>query len=580
MTGSNAQTRTQQPSPARAGRADLRGEGRRSASEAPAGAADAWLWAILACAAALRLSGLTLAPPGINQDEALSAWNGWCLLNTGHAMSGEPWPIFYTRNIGDYPTTLFFYVLVPFLKFFGLSVLSARLPVALAGVAATALAWDLGRRLGGVTAGRWAGLAMAVAPWSVFLGHFGTGASLGPLQALLPLWLLVHSGLAPALGPGRSRYGWAWALAAGLAFGVGTYGFHSLKLQLPLTLAAALLVSPRSLRRALSEPSTRVSLVALLVGFLGPFLPLAYVTLSDTNSLRRWEMTRLWAPGAPWSIVLQLVTERWAIHFSPDFLFARGDRYSMLNPARMGALPWWMLPGLVTGIALMLWRVLSDAKARLLLLLLALYPVGDLVSANDGVHSLRSAAGLPALALVVGFGTHELLARLHDRRQLLRVATVALGLVAASECARFGVRFFRDAVRDRTTQIEYQAALLEAGRWLALRMGRDDAVFCTTTGMNEPFVILLVGLRYDAARWLAAEKELIPGPFDRYRRFGRFDFIYDDTAQARMQVMRDDGRPERVWFVVRPGEFSLTAPEARFRAPDGEEMLWVCARTL
>jgi 4-amino-4-deoxy-L-arabinose transferase-like glycosyltransferase len=549
-------------------------------SKPPAVAADTWFWLILACAAALRFAGLTLAPPGINQDEALSTWNGWCLLNTGHAMSGEPWPIFYTRNIGDYPTMLFFYVLMPFLKVFGLSVWSTRLPAALAGVAAVACAWDLGRRLYGGEAGRWAAVAMAVAPWSVFLGHFGTGASLGPLQALLPLWLLARSGLVPMLGPDRPRHGWVWALLAGLAFGVGAYGFHSLRLQLPLTLAVVLLVSAGSVRRTLSEPATRASLVALLVGFVAPFLPLAVVTLTDTNSLRRWQMTRLWASGTPWNVVLQLVAERWGIHFSPDFLFARGDRYSMLNPARMGALSWWMLPGLVTGIALLLARVVRDARARFLLLLLALYPVGDLVSANDGVHSLRSAAGLPALALVVGFGMHELLARLRDGSSLRRGVALVLGLVVAAECGWFAVRFFHDAVRDRTTQIEYQAALLEAGRWLAPRMGKDDMLFCTTTGMNEPFAVLLVGLRYDAAYWRAAEKDMIPGPFDRYRRFGSFNFIYDDSAQARVKELSDDGRPERVWFVVRPGEFSLTAPEARFRAPDGEEMLWVCERTL
>src|SRR5207247_4094638 len=83
---------------------------------------------------------------------------------------------------------------------------------------------------------------------------------------------------------------------------------------------------------------------------------------------------------------------------------------SMLNPARAGALSWWMLPGLVAGVALALARFARDPRARLLVVLLVLHPVGDLVSANEGVHSLRSAAGLSALALAVGLGMHGLLA--------------------------------------------------------------------------------------------------------------------------------------------------------------------------
>ena len=555
---------------------------------------DACLLAILAGAAALRFASLDAAPPGINQDEALSAWNGWCLLKTGHALSGEPWPIFHCRNIGDYPTMLFFYLLIPFQWLFGLSVWSTRLPAALAGIGAVACAWDVGRRLAGPAAGRWAALAMALSPWSVFLGHFGTGASVGPLQALLPLSLLARSGLVPALdsgptaslgaGAGPRRLTpprWLWALLAGLAFGLGTYGFHSLRVQLPLTLAAAILVSPASPRGIASQPGARAGLFALSLGFLAPFLPLALVSLADPDSLRRWQMTRLWAPDAPAWNVVRLVAERWVIHFAPDFLFVRGDHYSVLNPARIGALSWWMLPGLLAGGLLLLARFVREPRARLLLALLALYPVGDLVSANEGVHSLRSAAGLPALALVLGFGTKELLGWLARRgRGVAIAATAVLLALAGAETARTGTRFFRDGVRDRTTQIEYQAALLEASRWLGPRLGPDDHVFCTTTGMNQPFVIVLVGLRYDPARWLADSKDVVHAGFDRYRGFGRFHFIYDDTAQAIAQALELDGRPERAWFLVRPGEYSMTDPVRRITAPNGEEMLWVCVRQL
>ena len=75
-----------------------------------------WLWllGITAVAAALRWFALDHTPPGLNQDEAIGAWISWCLLKTGRDMSGQPWPIFYAHGIGDSPSTLFFYLTMPF----------------------------------------------------------------------------------------------------------------------------------------------------------------------------------------------------------------------------------------------------------------------------------------------------------------------------------------------------------------------------------------------------------------------------------------------------------------------------------
>jgi 4-amino-4-deoxy-L-arabinose transferase-like glycosyltransferase len=537
------------------------------------------LLAILAAAALVRLVALDSAPPGINQDEALSAWNGWCLLRTGHALSGETWPIFHCRNIGDYPTMLFFYVLMPFQRLFGLSVWSTRLPVALAGIVATVCGWDIGRRLAGGTAGLFAALVLAIVPWGVFLGHFGTGASLGPLQALLPLSFLARSGLAGALGPGARRAG-TWALLAGLAFGLGTYGFHSLRIQLPLTLLAIAACSPGDVISALRDPQRRTPLALLIVGFLALFLPMFVVTLRDPESLHRWEMTRLWPAGASAAAIARLVSERWAMHFAPDFLFLRGDRYAMLNPARWGALAWWMLPGLLAGVLVAIVRVPRDARARLLLALLLLYPVGDLVSRNDGVHSLRSAAGLPALALAIGFGMAAIAEWLRSRsRALLRAGFALVGLVAALEAGAFGRRFFHDAVRDRQTQVDYQVALLDAGK--LLHPAATDEIFCTTTAMNQPFVILLLGLRSDPWNWLRAPRDVFQfNGFDQVRGTGRLHFLYDEKALASLRALANDGRPDHVWLISRPGELGIAQPSLRIRAPSGEEMLWITERTL
>ncbi|MBK7369792.1 MAG: glycosyltransferase family 39 protein [Candidatus Eisenbacteria bacterium] len=228
----------------------------------------------------------------MNQDEALSAWNAWCMLREGRALSGEPWPVFHCRNIGDYPTMSFFYVLLPFQAIGGLSVFTTRLPAALSGVFAVLCTWHVARALYGERAAAFASAALAIAPWSIFLGHFGTGASLGPLQAVLPLSMLLAARLLPGRSGEDAPPVAGWALAAGLTFGIGTYGFHSLRLQLPLTLFLLVALFPSHWRRVISSPGGLRATLLLAAGFLVTFGPMAWVSFTDPDSLRRWQMTR------------------------------------------------------------------------------------------------------------------------------------------------------------------------------------------------------------------------------------------------------------------------------------------------
>ena len=529
-------------------------------------------------AAALRLVDLAGNPPGMNQDEALSAWNAWCLLHTGRAMSGELWPIFHCRNIGDHPTMLFFYLLAPFQAVGGLSVLTTRLPVALAGVLATPLLFWIGARLFGRAVGLVAAAIFAVAPWATFVGRLGVGAGLSPLQALLPVAALLLAGF-PLGDSGAGRARWPWALAAGLAAGLAGYGFHSLRIEMPLLIVALLLVAPRRLARFAREPGGRSALVAFAAGFAVTFVPLGWESVVDPDMMKRWEMTRLWQPADPLWTRVALVARRWFEHFGPGFLFVHGDTYAPFRPPGQGELGWYVLPGLVAGAFAALAAARRSASARTLIALVVLYPAGDVVSRYDGPHLLRSALGLGALALLAGYGTVTLVRLLRTRSRALAVSlAVAVALAGVVQETRYEVRFFRGFRRDLGNQIDYQVALLDAAHWLRPRLQRTDAVFCTTVGMNEPFSILLVGLGYDAAQWLRDPKDRREGAYDRYVRVGKLYFLYGQEARPAVEALESNGRADRVLFLVRPHELGLEGPVARFRAPDGTELIWAVER--
>src|SRR4030067_2648146 len=87
---------------------------------------------ILTLAALLRFWKLD-SYPALNADEAAIGYNAYSLLQTGHDEHGNPWPIHF-QSFNDYKPGLYFYLVLPFIKFLGLNVWSVRLPNAFIGV--------------------------------------------------------------------------------------------------------------------------------------------------------------------------------------------------------------------------------------------------------------------------------------------------------------------------------------------------------------------------------------------------------------------------------------------------------------
>lgn len=65
--------------------------------------------------------------PSLNSDEAAIGYNSYSLLLTGKDEHGQSYPIHF-KSFGDYKPGGYFYLVMPFIKIFGLEALSVRLP--------------------------------------------------------------------------------------------------------------------------------------------------------------------------------------------------------------------------------------------------------------------------------------------------------------------------------------------------------------------------------------------------------------------------------------------------------------------
>ncbi len=547
----------------------------------PPGIPLAWMLAITALAAILRFVGLGHSPPGLNQDEAIDAWNAWCLLKTGHDMTGTAWPVFYSHAVGDNRTTLLFYLMLPFQALFGLTVLSTRLPSAFLGTLAAPLLGFTAARWWGRRAGVIAMLLVAVDPWQLFLSRWAVEGCVTPFLAILPVALLTAAGLLPRVA--RPHAG--LALLAGLAAGVATYGYWSMRLWVPAWLIVTLvLAGPPVWREGLRKPA-RGAWLAFVAGIAATFGPLMWRHVVDPAIAQRAVMTRLWEPGTSPAVIAGRILHRYALHFGWKFLFGSGDTYELLQPAVDGAMHRFMLPLFLAGLVAAVARFRRDAAARALLALVLVYPAGDLVARYDGVHELRSAAGVGGLVMLATFGAISTWNALWFRsRALARGVGLAFAGVALAFVVRALVVFYGEYDRRTIVWHAFQSDFVAAVGWLRPRIAGADAVFSTTRFLNEPWSIALVRLGYDPLRWFAEPREkIVRDGWEDYRRVGKLRFILDDAAKRDADSLQANGRPERAFFIVRPRELGLRDPIHVVREPSGGrlgDVLWVCEGTL
>ena len=545
------------------------------------------LIAIFVVAGAMRLAALGQIPAGINVDEAANAWNAYTLLKTGKDQHGVSWPIFYTRAFGENRSASYIYALIPFQALGGMSVQTTRLPAALGGSLSVLLMYFVGARLFGAVTGLVAAAMLALNPWHVQISRLGVEASLTPLLILASLAALLWARL-PLFNDGDRPARPLVAFFAGLVFGLSFYGYWAVRMFLPLFLIAAVGLTWNSWWRQIKNRRGALAVGAFVLALAVTGGPLLWRHLSDPAIAKRAEIQGwIWNESDGLIEKIAKAAARYPGHFGPDFLFINGDNDPAYSPLTDTALfHWYDLPFLLLGLIVCVRQARSSAAARLLLLWIILYPVADLLARHSSLHALRSLPGLPALILLAALGAVRVSEWFRDRRAgIVPVGYAALGLAAV-----FNVLFLKQFYFDRNQTVEKffanQVDHFRACDWLRPRLSGADAVFWSGSAAHR-YIYTVVCLGYDPAQWFREVREIIPGPLpgglfaheDIYLRVGKFHFVFGDaSSKTALNELLHNDRPDRVIFVVRPGELGLqrnAPPVFEVLGPDGKPTFWI-----
>jgi len=528
---------------------------------------------ILLLAAILRFIYFGQSPPGLNQDEAVNAWNTYCLLKTGTDQVGVRWPVFYIHGIGGSWSPLYIYLSIPFQMVGGLNLTTIRLPPVFFGVVTIALIYFVGKRLFNEKVGLVAALLLAINPWHFQQCRWGHESCIAALLGLAPLALMLWSGIIPV--DNRSPRPFA-AVAAGLITGICCYGYQPVRVFVPVFLFLTALFTLPQLWQNLKKPKYLLASLVFAVAFAAVFVPLAWQHIFHPEGINRhfmFQQPRFGSVGLLESF--KNTFTRYGQHFGPGFLFAPID---YLSPPKAGLLQWYMLPLLLAGLITLAIRFKTSTSVRILLAFVLAYPAGDSLVWGPPLSSLRSFVGLGGVILLAAIGTVSAVGWLWKRYKVL--AFLAVGTLAAVVlicAAHYFVSYFRYTRNDPMVYYQFQTDLAEACDWLSSRFDEYDAVFCTTNAMNMPAMITLVALGYDPVSWFHQTRACFTfKEWDYYTRYGKMIFMYQGVSVPDIDELKQQSSDKRILFIVRPGELGLTDPIYCIIDPTGKDCLWLC----
>ncbi len=534
--------------------------------------------AVVLLAGILRIYALGSVPPGINQDEAVHAYEAWSLRTTGKDHMQNPWPIFF-RAFGwtEHHSAPFMYMLIPLQTVFGMNVWTTRLPGAILGTLNVWFLYLLVRRLYGGRAGLLAALMLAISPWGIHLSRLAFEVSVCPPLLTLALLLIAQaSGVQPREPSSAARGGhgepvrrraFVQLAAAGFLLGLVLWTYNAYRAFLPLLLMGAAVLYAGNLYRFARRPGAKAGLLLAVACFavaVAPFVWASIYTHEKAWGHAKFE-SLLDETKSPLKAA-KTILRTYCLQLSPVYLFISGDPYPIQSVPGYGQLNHYLALLLPLGIYRAVRRGRQERFGWLLLWWLLAAPIPAALTHLSAGHCLRTAGALPAYQIVGALGLDMLLAGIARRRPRLYAPSVAAACVAMLlNGSVFACKFFVKYPIEAAPC--FQVEWIEACTEVRERQKDYDAVMLTWTYSKELGIIYLFWNRIPPQQFFADTYQVeTSGPLDVLVRSGKVFFISFDFID---QLLPGLPPKSRVLVAERPDVPVPGTELKRIYFPDG-----------
>ncbi len=365
--------------------------------------------------------------PALNADEAAIGYNAYSLIETGMDEHGNSWPIHF-QSFNDYKPGLYFYLVLPLVKFFGLNEWSVRIPNAFLGVTTVYLLYllvieliakqkDSQQKINSQLIGLIASFFLAISPWHI---HFSRGG----WEVNVSTFLMTAGVLFFVKGFKKSSFYFlptqlAKLCLSSIFFVASLYTYHAARIVSPLLVFGLVGIYWREVRT-----NFKSLVIAGAVGII-VLLPLGY-DLFSSDVLSRAAGVGLFADSGPInrineqrgehanfnSISTKLLHnkltnfslaffENWSAHYHGLFLFLSGDDIQRDKVPETGQM--YMIDMLLLAVGGW-WLVKNwNKELRLVILWLLVAPVAAALTFQSP-HALRAENMIIPLVITAAIG--------------------------------------------------------------------------------------------------------------------------------------------------------------------------------
>jgi 4-amino-4-deoxy-L-arabinose transferase-like glycosyltransferase len=145
---------------------------------------------LLALGILVRLIGISIAPAGLNQDEASIGYEAYSILTTGFDRNGNSYPI-HLVAWGSGQNALYAYLSIPFIQIFGLNVFSVRLVNAIFSCLSLIVFYSIFKNTFNRSKAIVALAILSINPWSIMAARWGLESNIFPSLFLAGVWLMT-----------------------------------------------------------------------------------------------------------------------------------------------------------------------------------------------------------------------------------------------------------------------------------------------------------------------------------------------------------------------------------------------------
>lgn len=492
---------------------------------------------IVVLAAFLRFYSLGNVPPSASLDEASIGWNAYSIMQTGKDEYGSSFPILL-RAYDDYRPATYVYFVIPFVKVFGLNVLSVRLPSVILSVLTVLSAYyivkELFKRQKIVESEKLAliaSLLLAISPWHVYISRLGHEVNLAFSFFIFGLLFFLR----------RNIY------LSSLCLLISFISYQSEKLFIPIMVIGTFLIFRTQLGKYKRQIvlSLILSLLIIIPFVKATLAPNALIrfhgtNVFDANDNRFIEYANLLAKAkARGDLIgtviynrrilgLRILTEGYLSHFNPKWLFTDGvdNRFKAPNN---GLLYLWELPFILLGIFYFARSKFDPGTKKLFLLWVLSSPLAASI-ATDFPHALRTLTFLPSWQILSGIGILQFI-KIIDNTKAKNVFVSLLSLIIIISFLYFYKQYFYIFPIDQASS--FQFSLSKAIPYVQKHENSyKKIVFSNRDSLYQSYMIFLFYSQYSPILY-QKEGGTVSGGYEETHKFGKYEFRPIDFSKEK-----------------------------------------------